>query len=351
MTQIQISPDGGKTYGPDLVDRWKARAFAQDPGSETPCCGYEEEDTNWGGSSIAARRERRPGARDPRDVGRRLRHQRHPPRDLLPRRDAPEAPGCASTSSRRSTASTPSGTSTPARVTTFFNSRTPEGVTIDGRNDEVFGNLDDPCNAAATTTTTPATSTRATARSTSALQFCRVPLPPVVDMADPTFADGNVALQWSQTSGPARHDRRPHPDRQCSTRRLTPGGAAQSIAAVPYYRDDSCFDDGTGLRPGARAAPAQPGERASTRARRRRRAQCWRRTTASPGGDPRFCQGSIGTHGLHLLFLADSDNARQTVPLDRDRQPTGTWSCCRATRADVGEQYGRGFEKPLVAGS
>ena len=46
-----ISPDGGKTYGPDLVDRWKARAFAQDPGSETPCCGYEEEDTNWGGSS------------------------------------------------------------------------------------------------------------------------------------------------------------------------------------------------------------------------------------------------------------------------------------------------------------
>ena len=78
------------TYGPDLVDRWKARAFAQDPASETPCCGYEEEDTNWGGSSHAARRARRPGARDPRDVGRRLRHERDPPRDLLPRRDAPE---------------------------------------------------------------------------------------------------------------------------------------------------------------------------------------------------------------------------------------------------------------------
>jgi hypothetical protein len=27
---------------------------------------------------------------------------------------------------------------------------------------------------------------------------------------------------------------------------LTPGGAAQSLVAEPYYRDDSCFDDGPG---------------------------------------------------------------------------------------------------------
>ena len=27
MTDVRISPDRGKTYGPDLVDRWKARAF------------------------------------------------------------------------------------------------------------------------------------------------------------------------------------------------------------------------------------------------------------------------------------------------------------------------------------
>ena len=51
LTSIRVSPDGGGTYGPDLIDRWKARAFQQDPSSETPCCGYEEEDTNWGGSS------------------------------------------------------------------------------------------------------------------------------------------------------------------------------------------------------------------------------------------------------------------------------------------------------------
>jgi len=28
-------------YGPDLIDQWKARAFQQRPGGETPCCGYE----------------------------------------------------------------------------------------------------------------------------------------------------------------------------------------------------------------------------------------------------------------------------------------------------------------------
>ena len=51
MTQVRVSGNGGRTYERDLVDRWKARAFQQDPGSETPCCGFEEEDTNWGGSS------------------------------------------------------------------------------------------------------------------------------------------------------------------------------------------------------------------------------------------------------------------------------------------------------------
>src|SRR5436190_6910537 len=51
LTGLRISANRGRTYGPDLIDRWKARAFAQDPYSETPCCGYEDEDKNWGGSS------------------------------------------------------------------------------------------------------------------------------------------------------------------------------------------------------------------------------------------------------------------------------------------------------------
>ena len=89
----------------------------------------------------------RPGARDPRDLGRRLGHQRHPPRDLLPRRDAPEDLAARARRSRRSTASTRSGTSTPAvstRSTTPHNPRAACRSTA--ATTRSFGNFDDPCN-------------------------------------------------------------------------------------------------------------------------------------------------------------------------------------------------------------
>src|SRR5207253_10683796 len=63
MTQVHVAAKGSSNkphagdpstwqYGPDLVDQWKARAFQQRPGGTTPCCGYEEEANNWGGSSV-----------------------------------------------------------------------------------------------------------------------------------------------------------------------------------------------------------------------------------------------------------------------------------------------------------
>jgi hypothetical protein len=51
---------------------------------------------------------------------------------------------------------------------------------------------------------------------------------------------------------------------------------------------------------------------------------------------------------VHLLFQADSDNARQTVPLD---EIVSSWQMVmlpgQRTGA-AGEHYGRSFEKPLV---
>src|SRR5205814_7929465 len=62
MTDVRVAPKTARNplnadpatwqYGPDLVDQWKARAFQQRPGGTTPCCGYEEEVNNWGGSSV-----------------------------------------------------------------------------------------------------------------------------------------------------------------------------------------------------------------------------------------------------------------------------------------------------------
>ena len=61
-----------------------------------------------------------------------------------------------------------------------------------------------------------------------------------------------------------------------------------------------------------------------------------------------FFQGDIATHGLHVNLIADSDNAFTTEPVDEvDSEQRVVLLPGR--RQNVGEQYGRGTEKPLVA--
>ncbi len=146
MTQIRISPDGGRSYGPDLVDRWKARAFAQDPASETPCCGYEEEENNWGGSSILLGERAGPvrairetwGADSGTNVIRRETFYRDEVVQRTWLRVHPIPPLDGIYAQWDFNAGVVDRFHTPGR---------PQGVPVDGRNDEVFGNLDDPCNA------------------------------------------------------------------------------------------------------------------------------------------------------------------------------------------------------------
>ena len=52
---------------------------------------------------------------------------------------------------------------------------------------------------------------------------------------------------------------------------------------------------------------------------------------------------------MHILFLADSDNARQTVPLTEIVSSQRQVFLTGERDATTGEQFGRGFEKPLVA--
>jgi hypothetical protein len=129
-----------------------------------------------------------------------------------------------------------------------------------------------------------------------------------------------------------------------AARDLTPGGAVQSLAAEPYYRDDSCFDDATGTNPGPRLKLRSAGEPSVAPDGTPR--TCWK-PSDGPVESDHFFQGDLGTHGVHLLFLVDSDNARQTVPLDEivveQRQVF-----LPGDAGDVGEEYGRSLEKPLV---
>ncbi|MCU1587920.1 MAG: hypothetical protein JWN31_1413 [Frankiales bacterium] len=343
MTDIRISPDHGVTYGPDLVDRWKARAFQQDAESKTPCCGYEEEDTNWGGSSTLLGERTGPvrairetwGADSGTNVVRRETFYRNEMtmKTWLRVHVIPPLDGIYAQWDYNA-----------GRMTTFRSNYQPNGVPIDGQNDDALGNLDDPCNAKydANGTGDVSQSYRKFYKAAGLCDNANLKYHQSIDLADPTFGGLNAALQWGETSGPwgTIVDRY-----TVGARDLTPGGAAQSLSAQPYYRDDSCFDDATGTNPGPRLHLRSAGEPTVLPDGTPR--TCWQ-PSDGPVESDRFFQGDIGTHGVHLLFLVDSDNARQTVPVDEivveQRQVF-----LPGDPGNVGEEYGRSFEKPLIA--
>jgi hypothetical protein len=344
MTSIRISPDGGASYGPDLVDRWKARAFQQDPSSETPCCGYEEEDTNWGGSStllgervgpVRAIRETW-GADSGTNVIRQETFYRREMSQKSWLRVHPIPPLDGIYAQWDFNADV---------VRKFYSSAHPDKeFRIDGRNDEVFGNFDDPCNE------NYDGMERSDADNAFREAYGAAPLlctdqfeyHQSIDLPDLTRSEFNSAYQWNLVTGP--HGSIVDRYQIDKLTDLTPGGAAQSLLAVPYYRDDSCFDDGTGSDPGPRVRLRSADEPRTTAAGAPRK--CWRTSDGAPDGSDRFYQGSIATHGLHILAIADSDNARQTVPLTEIVGNQRLVMLPGWKGGQWGEQYGRGFERP-----
>lgn len=368
MTQLHVSANDDGIYGPDLIDRWKARAFQQDPSSETPCCGYEEEDTNWGGSSLLMGERAGPvrviretwGADSSTNNARRETFYR----DLILFGDSlrvhpiPPLDGIYVQWDYNAT-----------KVERYYNPSLPEvGVVVDGQNDEVFGNLDDPCNRQYDARDSGITETyRDAYRGAGMCQAVRYHQS--IDVTDPSHSGPEGTLQWEEVAGPYGTV-----VTRWSIREYTPGGTAQSLLAVPYYRDDSCFDDGTGTDPGPRRL-----ERKSTELQTYRLPgsdvdlprTCWTPSNGPPDpgfvagvqpipgtdpvrylgdefGDERYFQGDIGTHGLHLLLVAESDNLALTVPVT-EIVSEQRMVVLPENPGNVGERYGRWVEYPLQA--
>ena len=344
MTDVRVKEDGAADYGPDLVDRWKARAFQQDPESETPCCGYEEEDTNWGGSSTLLGELSGPvrtvretwGADSGTNVIRRETFYRD---DMVMKtwlrvHVIPPLDGIYAQWDYNA-----------GVMTDYYNPNVPSGVAVDGSNDEVLGNFDDPCNAKYEDNDTGEV-TQAYRDVYEQAGLCEsVEYHQSFDVSDPTMSKPGVMLDWSLTSGPQgsivdRYYIEPTGN--------TVGGLAQGAVAVPYYRDDSCFDDGTGTNPGPRLKLRSAGEPTVVPGTDTPR-QCWNPEHGIVDDDPAFFQGDIGAHGVHILFLVDSDNARQTVPVNEIVSSHRQVFLPGQRDASDGERYGRGFEKPLLA--
>jgi hypothetical protein len=358
MTQLRISGDAtglsSANYGPDIVDQWKARAFQQRPGDpndpaagHTPCCGYEEEVYNWGGSSILFGERVGPvrairaawGADSSTNNVRTETFYREQIRfaDNLRVHVIPPFDGIYVQWDYNA-----------GKVSTYYNPLKPGGVKIDGQNDEVFGNTkvhlsndrvevrdDDPIPGVGAQDI--AITLDPSADRNSCSMVCND-----LDFADPAFSGPSGVFNWEEVAGPngtlvTRWGTRQHS-----------AGDAYSIIAQPYYRDDSCFDDGTGNDPGphlnirhADAGPFSMWTDPATGVSQKR--TCWQPgdgITGDPAVDARYVQGDIATHGLHIQLIADSDNAQLTQPID-EIDSEQHMVVLPGDQGNVGERYGR----------
>ncbi|MHB1487499.1 MAG: hypothetical protein ACYCS7_15345 [Acidimicrobiales bacterium] len=420
MDQLRVSGTDtantadGVGYGHNVIDRWKARAFQLQPGEKTPCCGFEEEQNNWGGSSEllgerwgAVRVIRATWGADSATNLVRMETfywNQLQMTTFLRVHPIPPLDGLFSMWDYAA-----------GRMTTYYNPTRPSGVPVDGLNDQILGNealhagtVRGQANVGPSGVSQAVSPDGVSAGGSDQLfgivnggnplavgspdyQHCSLYVngttaAPCVQanaiVADPTLQTSPL-LGWEEMTGPygttvSRY----------SIKQIT-AGAGYTALTQPYYRDDSCFDDGTGSDPGPEIAPrsaSQPGywgyyqgvpiagttspgpyqfPPGTTGITPRR---CWNHyangapynilgsTTYnpalaphaadpppdrnfSPEGDVRYFQGSIGTDGVHIELIIDSDNADQTLPVD-EMDVTQTVHVLPGGVGSVGQAYG-----------
>jgi hypothetical protein len=347
LDQVRVAENGKPwQYGPDLIDQFKARAFQQRPGGDTPCCGYEEETNNWSGSSILFGVKAGPvrviratwGSDSSTNTVRTETFYRNEFRLGADLRVHPIPPLDGIYTQWDFNA---------GRISRYYNPYIPTGVAVDGHNDEVFGNTRPHVGTDGVRIEDrdqlPVVGPQSITVGTPADGKC----PNIacvdndVDIPDPTRSGVTPALSYEQVSGPTGS----MVFRTTITQHSV--GDAYALLAMPYYRDDACFDDGTGSDPGLHVNGAKTDPVVDFAGRKR---ACW----TPDDGDPRsyppdhFFQGDIGTFGFHVQLIADSDNAFTTVPLD-EIDVEERIVMLPGEQPNVGEHYGRGLEKPLIA--
>ena len=318
---MQITKPGTKAeYGPDLIDRWKGRAFQQSPDSSISVVGFEDEQVNWEANSsllgelegpVRAVRETW-GA----DSGTNVTKTETFYRDAITYRYRVRVHPIP-----------PDGLYTSWDynhdvAATYYNETKTQGVPVDGVNDDI-GQVDEGPTG-----------------------------PAFFDAPDPTFTKPLAFFNWEQVSG--RGD-------SGSLVYMFEFKNAQSFenpAVTPYYRDDACLDDGTGDNPSPRAMPGEsyewmedaaaghekPGVQEASREYLAR--PCY--TEAPEGYDGPYRQGCFGCHGIHYFATHDSDNAFGVKPTTEIDGQQWQWAVPTAAPANVGDAYANTVKTPLV---
>ncbi|HEY2772803.1 MAG TPA: Ig-like domain-containing protein, partial [Candidatus Binatia bacterium] len=298
-------PDQPGVYGADLIDRWKGRAFQQSPDSTISVVGFEDEQVNWEANSSL------------------LGEKTGPVRAIREVWGADSGTNVTKTESFYRDAITyryhvrvhpipPDGLYTSwdynaGVAAKYYNTLKPDGVDIDGVNDDT-GNID-------------------------AIDG----MPAFFDIPDPSFNVPSAILNWEEVSGVA--------DTGSLVYIIELKGATSLVnsAVVPYYRDDACLDDGTGDDPVQRPWPGESSTDPRVTAG----------YSAENGGTPydqltcRQRQGAWGTHGVHYFVTGDSDNLFSPEPTDEIDAMQWQFAAPTSQPTNVGERYANNVRIPL----
>jgi hypothetical protein len=303
-------PGTAGEYGPDLIDRWKGRAFQQSPDSSISVVGFEDEQVNWEGNSALLGELAGPvraireiwGA----DSGTNVTKTETFYRDAITYRYRVRVHPIP-----------PDGLYTSwdynhDAVATYYNETKTDGVAIDGVNDDI-GQVDELPDGS----------------------------PAFFDAPDPTFTKPLAFLNWEQVSGQ---------DDNGSLVYLFEMKNANSLgnpAVVPYYRDDACLDDGTGDNPSPRAFPGESFEWLRDHDSTYPDLPCF--TEAPEGYTGPYRQGAFGSHGVHYFVTHDTDNAAAPVPTTEIDGMQWQWAVPTEAPQNVGDAYANTVKTPLLA--
>ncbi|MDZ4298416.1 MAG: Calx-beta domain-containing protein [Moraxellaceae bacterium] len=326
---------------PDLIDRWKGRAFQQSPDSVISLVGFEDEQVNWEANSIIIG-ERCGPVRCMREVwgadsGTNVTKTETFYRDAVAYRYRvrvhPIPPDGLYTSwdYNRSAMVPAPGEQVPGGR--YYTALRPQGVPIDGINDDI-GQIDGhlPIAGMCIGSDGPVPASNG---------LC----PMFFDAADPTFNLPLAFNNWEQVSAKGNNG---------SLVYIFALKGATSLVnplVIPYYRDDACLDDGTGDDPVARPFPGESYQ--WNNAMVPKTYDLWAGRALDHSGktfaDCLQRQGAHAAHGIHFLVTHDTDNA--FTPLTTTEIDGEQWQFMVPTDApkNVGDRYANIIRVPLIS--
>ena len=340
---FQVRKPDSNGWSPNIIARWKGRAFQQSPDSDVSVVGFEDEQVNWEMNSALLGWRQGPvrairevwGADSGTNVTKTETYYRDADVYAYHLRVHPIPPdGLYTDWAYR-----------PGVATTYYNVAQQNGVPIDGRPDTSLNEIDQ----------VPVTGQNAYVNSCDP----KFTLCSALDNPEEVAGKGfGLVYEFELTGATA---------------------VAGNAAVVPYYRDDACFDDGTGDAPAPRPWPGVPSKDKKVqdgylaywqqyRANHPQWQQFPEPTQFSDlkcqpqlavNGDPTRnatvppwqimpFSGAIGEHGVHFFATQDSDNA--TLPKSVDEVDGQQWrfSVPMTTPANVLLRYGANVSAKLV---